>query len=54
MKLQDVVMARYIDDMSFSTIRELIALNNVDIIKEVPYPPLQTPDPKLQPSNPKP
>jgi len=33
--LKDVVMARYIDDMSFSTIRELIALNNVDIIREV-------------------
>jgi len=33
--LKDVVMARYIDDVSFSTIRELIALNNVEIIAQI-------------------
>lgn len=29
------VMARYIDDISFSTIRELILLNNVEIIAHI-------------------
>ena len=29
------VMARYIDDVSFSTIRELILLNNVEIIAHI-------------------
>lgn len=29
------VMARYIDDISFSTIRELILLNNVEIIGHI-------------------
>mmetsp|Transcript_27562 Transcript_27562/g.62552 ORF Transcript_27562/g.62552 Transcript_27562/m.62552 type:complete len:818 (-) Transcript_27562:65-2518(-) len=33
--LKDVVMARYIDDVSFSTIRELILLNNVEIIAQI-------------------
>jgi len=33
--LKDVVMARYIDDISFSTIRELILLNNVEIIAHI-------------------
>ena len=28
-------MARYIDDISFSTIRELILLNNVEIIQHI-------------------
>jgi len=29
------VMARYIDDISFSTMRELIQLNNVEIIAHI-------------------
>ena len=29
------VMARYIDDISFSTIRELILLNNIEIIAHI-------------------
>eukprot|EP00277_Geminigera_cryophila_P001172 CAMPEP_0179422572 /NCGR_PEP_ID=MMETSP0799-20121207/10505_1 /TAXON_ID=46947 /ORGANISM="Geminigera cryophila, Strain CCMP2564" /LENGTH=783 /DNA_ID=CAMNT_0021196723 /DNA_START=344 /DNA_END=2692 /DNA_ORIENTATION=+ len=33
--LKDVVMARYIDDISFSTMRELIQLNNVEIIAHI-------------------
>jgi protein phosphatase-4 regulatory subunit 3 len=33
--LKDVVMARYIDDGSFNTIRELILLNNIDIISHI-------------------
>jgi len=33
--LKDVVMARYIDDLSFATIRELTSLNNAAIVKRI-------------------